>query len=118
MLTGKLVRVRYSRNRLIPSYLDVTDRDWHEIAQLLLEVFREMKGKTRGEMEEEILETIGDNPTQLVHQGLAKLLEDRCEFEVDSDHAPDELRERAFLAAAESRRGGAAFDRAAVLERV
>ena len=54
MLTGKLVRVRYARNRLLPAYLDVTDRVWREVAQLLLEVFRDMKGKTRGEMEEEI----------------------------------------------------------------
>jgi len=118
MLTGKLVRVRYSRNRLIPAYLDVTDRDWREVAGHLLEVFRAMKGKTRGEMEEEITETIGDNPTQLVHQGLAKLLEDRCEFEVDSELAPDELREKAFLAAAEARRAGRSFDRIAVLNRV
>src|SRR6478752_7657210 len=106
MLTGKLVRVRYSRNRLIPSYLDVTDPDWHEVAGHLLEVFREMKGKTRGEMEQNVEETIGDNPTQVVHQGLAKLLEDRCEFEVDSELAPDELRERVFLAAAAARRLG------------
>jgi predicted nuclease of restriction endonuclease-like RecB superfamily len=117
MLTGKLVRVRHSRNRLIPVYLDVTDRDWREVAQHLLEVFREMKGKTRGGMEQEIEETIGDNPTQVVHQGLAKLLEDRCEFEVDSELAPDELREQVFLAAAAARRA-AAFDRTGVLDRV
>jgi uncharacterized protein len=118
MLTGKHVRVRYSRNRLIPVYLDVTDRDWREVAEHLLEVFREMKGKTRGEMEGEVQETIDDNPTQVVHQGLAKLLEDRCEFEVDSELEPDELREKVFLAAAAVRRSGAAFDRNAVLERV
>ena len=115
MLTGKHVRVRHSRNRLIPAYLDVTDRDWRETAEHLLEVFREMQGKARAEIEEEVRETIGDNPTQLVHQGLAKLLEDRCEFEVDSDLKPDELREKVFLAATQARRGGAAFDRAAIL---
>jgi predicted nuclease of restriction endonuclease-like RecB superfamily len=118
MLTGKLVRVRYARNRLVPSYLDVDDRDWREVATLLLEVFRETAGKTRGEIEDELAETIGDNPTQLVHQGLAKLLDDRCEFEVDSELAPDELRERVFLAAAEARRGGRGFDRFAILNRV
>lgn len=118
MLTGKLVRVRYSRNRLLPTYLDVTDRDWREVAQLLLEVFREVNGKTRGEMDDEVREAIGDNPTQLVHQGLAKLLEDRCEFEVDSDLAPDEVREKVFLAAAAGRRAGPGFDRMAVLNTV
>jgi uncharacterized protein len=118
MLTGKLVRVRYSRNRVIPTYLDVTDRDWREVAEHLLEVFRTLTGRTRGEAEEEVRETIGDNPTQLVHQGLAKLLEDRCEFEVDSLLAPDELREKVFLAAATARRVGPSFDRAAVLAQV
>jgi uncharacterized protein len=118
MLTGKLVRVRYSRNRLIPSYLDVDDRDWREVAGHLLDVFREMPGRTRGEVDEEVAEAIGDNPTQLVHQGLAKLLEDRCEFEVDSEVAPDELREKVFLAAAEVRRAGRPFDRFAILNHV
>lgn len=118
MLTGKLVRVRSSRNRLIPVYLDGTDRNWREVAELLLEVFREMKGKTRGEMAEEVQETIGDNPTQVVHQGLAKLLEDRCEFEVDSELVPNELREKVFRTAAAARQAGAGFDRAAVLDRV
>src|SRR5262249_35379510 len=118
MLTGKLVRVRQSRNRVIPSYLDVTDRDWREVAEHLLEVFRTLPGRTRGEAQDEVSESIGDSPTQLVHQGLAKLLDDRCGFEVDSVLAPDELREKAFLAAAQVRLGGSLLDRAAVLARV
>src|SRR4029078_12238519 len=89
-----------------------------EAAEHLLYVFREMKGKTRGEMAEEVQETIGDTPAQLVHQGLSKLLEDSCEFEVDSELEPEELREKVFLAAAEARRSGTAFDRAAILARV
>jgi uncharacterized protein len=118
MLTGKLVRVRHSRNRLVPAYLDVTDRDWREVAAHLLEVYRTLPGRTRGEAEEEVRETFGDNPTQLVHQGLAKLLEDRCEFEVDAEAVPAELREKVFLAAAAVRRAGGTFDRGAVLEQV
>ncbi len=117
MLTGRLVRVRYHRNRLIPIYIHVEERDWQEVATHLLDVYRTLPGKTRGEAEEEIRETVGDNPTQLVHQGLAKLLEDRCEFEVDSEHAPDELRERVFLAASSARKNRA-FNRSAILERV
>jgi predicted nuclease of restriction endonuclease-like RecB superfamily len=50
-----------------------------------------------------------------VHQGLAKLLEDRCEFDVESSHPPDELRERVFQAAAAQRAAGE-FNRQAVLE--
>src|SRR4051812_34251986 len=111
MLTGKLVRVRYSKNRLIPAYIDVTDHEWRETAEHLLELFRELRGKSRVEIEEEIREAIGDSPAQLVHQGLAKLLEDRCEFEVDSALVPEELREKVFLAAAASRRDGRLFER-------
>ncbi|MBO0697893.1 MAG: DUF790 family protein [Zavarzinella sp.] len=118
MLTGKLVRVRYARNRLVPAYLDVTDREWREVSAHLLEVYRTLSGKTRGEAEEEIRETFGDNPTQLVHQGLAKLLEDRCEFEVDAEDVPAELREKVFLAAAAMRREGRPFDRGVVLEQI
>src|SRR5262249_6605931 len=46
-----------------------------------------------------------DDPGQLVHQGLAKLLEDRCEFEVVSGHPPEQLRELVFTTAAARRRG-------------
>jgi predicted nuclease of restriction endonuclease-like RecB superfamily len=88
------------------------------VAAHLLEVYRTLPGKTRGEAEDEIRETFGDNPTQLVHQGLAKLLEDRCEFEVDAEDVPSELREKVFLAAAAARRTGRPFDRRSVLEQV
>ena len=39
-----------------------------------------------------------------MHRGLAKVLEDRAEFEVVADIPPDEVREKVFTAAAEYRR--------------
>src|SRR5262245_45038597 len=74
MLSGKLVRVRQSRNRLHPQYIDVNDPKWRDVAERLLQMFRTLENCTRDELEEEIRDAIGDNPTQLVHQGLAKLL--------------------------------------------
>jgi predicted nuclease of restriction endonuclease-like RecB superfamily len=118
MLTGKQVRVRYARDRIIPHYLDPADAGWLEVAERLLELFRGQAGKTRGQLDDDQRETFGDDPSQLVHQGLAKLLEDRCEFEVVSGHPPEELRAAAFRAAARQRQGGdgpAAFDRDRVL---
>lgn len=115
MLTGNLVRVRHARNRLMPMYLNVDDTAWQSVAEGLLVLFRGLKGCTRAEMEEEVAETMRDNPTQLVHQGLAKLLEDRCEFEVDSSHPPEEIREKVFLESA-ARRIAGEFDRQVVLE--
>ena len=83
MLTGKMVRVRYARDRIIPHYINTADPSWLETAERMLEMFRGREGKTRGELDDEQREAFGDDPGQLVHQGLAKLLEDRCEFEVD-----------------------------------
>src|SRR5947209_15842520 len=123
MLTGKLVRVRYARDRIVPHYLDVTDPGWREVAERMLELFRGQEGRSRGELDEDLREAFGDDPSQLVHQGLAKLLEDRCEFETVSDHPPDELRAAVFRAAAQSRQADvdvlvSAFDRGSVLQAV
>jgi predicted nuclease of restriction endonuclease-like RecB superfamily len=118
MLTGKLVRVRFARDRIIPYYLDVNDPTWREVAGRLLELFRSREGRTRGELEEDQHEAFGDDPGQIVHQGLAKLLEDRCEFEVVSGRPPEEIRAAVFAAAAGSRSSDALarFDRGAILQ--
>jgi predicted nuclease of restriction endonuclease-like RecB superfamily len=103
MLTGKLVRVRYARDRIIPHYLDCSDRTWLEVAERLLEIFRRQDGRTRGSLEDDLRETFGSDPSQLVPQGLAKLLEDRCTFEVVSGHPPEQIREAVFRTAAAHR---------------
>ena len=60
---------------------------------------------TRGEIDNEIdaLFGGGGKATQ-VYQGLAKVLEDRAEFEVVADVPPDVIREKVFTAAADYRR--------------
>src|SRR5262245_17199478 len=122
MLTGRMVRVRHARERLIPYYLDVEKESWLDVAERLLELFGAQEGKTRGEIEADLEEEFGEDPGQLVQQGLVKLLEDRCEFEVDSGTPPEELREHVFRAAARHRAEAPAaapvkhaFDRDAVL---
>src|SRR5262245_32740880 len=104
MLTGKMVRVRHGRDRLLPIYLDVHDPDWLAVAERLLELFREHQGHSRGELEDVLEEEFGNESNQLVYQGLAKLLEDRCEFEVASpEKSPEEIREVVFRHAAGQR---------------
>jgi predicted nuclease of restriction endonuclease-like RecB superfamily len=123
MLTGKLVRVRYGRDRILPCYLNAADPAWLQVAERLRGLFRGQPGRTRGELQEDLREVCGSDPAQLVHQGLAKLLEDRCEFDVASGHPPEKLREAVFRAAAARRAHTPAgpgpsftcFDRAAVL---
>src|SRR5258708_24742792 len=105
MLTGKQIRVRFFRDKIIPIYLDTNEPSWLEAAQRLLELLRGQEGRTRGELEEDLTEAIGNDPSQLIHRGLAKLLEDRCEFEIVSGKPPEEVREVVFTLATRKRRG-------------
>lgn len=117
MLTGKQVRIRYSRDRIVPCYLDSSDPAWLGAAERLLELFRASPGIARCELEVELLEAFGDDPAQLVHRGLAQLLEDRCEFEAVSVQAPEQLREAVFRHAVRQRAAQEpGFDRAAALQ--
>ena len=104
MLTGNLVRVRFSKQRAIPLYLDRADPQWLEVAESLLLIFREGVGRTRGEIDAEIDEMLGEGLANLAHRGLAKTLEDRAEFEVVADVPPETVREKVFSAAAAHRK--------------
>jgi predicted nuclease of restriction endonuclease-like RecB superfamily len=104
MLTGNLVRVTTSKQRVIPRYLNRDSPQWLEVAESLLMIFREGVGMTRGEIETEVDELVGEGLATLAHRGLAKVLEDRAEFEVVSEVPPEQLREKVFTAAAEHRR--------------
>jgi predicted nuclease of restriction endonuclease-like RecB superfamily len=118
MLTGKQVRVRHARNRLVPLYIPANDRQWLGLAEQLIYAFGDAEGKARGELDEQLAELVGDGPGQLVHQGLAKLLEDRCEFEVASDVPPEKVREAVFAVAGRHHAAATAavpFDRDAAL---
>lgn len=118
MLTGKLVRVRHARNRLVPQYLAPADSQWLGVAEQLLSIFREITHRSLGELEELLADLVGEGPGQLVHQGLAKLLLDRCELEVVAEVAPDAVREVVFRLAAEAHASlDASFDRQQVLQR-
>ncbi|HEY1190527.1 MAG TPA: DUF790 family protein [Gemmata sp.] len=120
MLTGKMIRVRHAKNRLVPLYVTPSDENLLALAEQLLLAYRGAPGRTRGEIEDEFSDLIPEGPRGLLPAGLAKLLEDRCEFEVAADHPPDQLREAVFKAAAVERAEAAKdmrpFNRAAVMK--
>ena len=122
MLTGNLVRVKFAKNKLNPQYLDPANRAWLGLAEQLILAFRESPGRTRGEIYADLTDIIGEGQPALVPRGLTDLLEDRCEFEVNSEFPPDTIREAVFRAAAMHRSEAAAakrpFDRAAVVAAV
>ena len=100
MLTGNLVRVGISKERVIPRFLDRKNNRWLEVAESLLTIFREGVGMTRGEIETEIDDLVGEGLATLAHRGLAKVLEGRAEFEVVAEVVPEILRDKVFSAAA------------------
>lgn len=133
MLNGDLVNVRvnHKQQRVFASYIERDSERWLEVAESLLLIYREGIGLTRGEIDEEVNALFGGGgKVMVVHRGLAKILEDRAEFEVVSDVPPDTIREKVFSAAAAHRRaladkgaGAAAgprreFHREAVLDEV
>jgi predicted nuclease of restriction endonuclease-like RecB superfamily len=103
MLTGKLVRARQTRNRVVPLYLNSADPALLESAETLLGLFRNGGQRTRGELAADIQHLFGNDPVRVVYHGLAKLLEDRSEFETVSGLPPEQLREKVFQTAAEAR---------------
>ena len=104
MLNGNLVRVATSKQRIIPRYLPRDSQYWLEIAESLLMIFREGVNLTRGEIESDIDELVGEGLATLTHRGLAKVLEDRAEFEVVAEVSPEILRDKVFSAAALERK--------------
>src|SRR5438874_8168031 len=98
MLTGSLVRVRYVRNRIVPAYAAVDDPANLALAERLSDIFRGQERRSRGEIQDEITTTFGDGPLSFLQLGLAKLLEDRCDFEIVANHPPENLRESVFAA--------------------
>ncbi|HEY2783475.1 MAG TPA: DUF790 family protein [Fimbriiglobus sp.] len=115
MLTGQQIRVRTVRHKLVPLYLSPDDPSVLAAAGQFVLAYREAAGKTRGELADLLADLLAEGPTQLVHQGFSKLLEDRCEFEVASEFPPEQIREAVFRLSAKSRQAGEPFDRPALL---
>ncbi|MFO0938413.1 MAG: DUF790 family protein [Gemmataceae bacterium] len=122
MLTGNLLRVRTVRNRIVPYYLSPDEPEWLAAAERMLLVYRDATGRTRGEIESDIEELTPEGPHQLIFRGLAKLLDDRCEYDAEGEFPPETIRESAFRLASEFRKAaeksGVAFDRDIILQDV
>ena len=99
MLTGNLVRNKIIKGRVVPLYLKREDPYWLEVAESLLLIYREGVNSTRGEIHDEIETMVGEGAQTLAHRGLAKVLEDRAEFEVVADVPPDVVRAEVFTTA-------------------
>ncbi len=122
MLTADLVRVRRRGGELHLVRLDDSARERaEELAEALLDLARDHVGRTRGELEEAMAQLEVTPGEQRIADGLRKLIDDRCTFDVPGGAEPEELRRALFERAAAARRAVPAdgrFDRDAILDEV
>ncbi|CAA9417359.1 MAG: Hypothetical protein (associated with DNA helicase - Rad25 homolog) [uncultured Pyrinomonadaceae bacterium] len=99
MLTSDLAINWRRGDKIVPRTIKTDDAGYLRDAQVLIEIFDEFQGKTRGELESELEEYVGTGTDYRILRGLIKLLTDRCEFETASVAAPEDIRRRVFLEA-------------------
>jgi len=99
MLTSDLAINWRRGDKIVPRLIKTDDAGYQRDAEILIEIFDEFQGKTRGELERELEEYVGAGTDYRILRGLIKLLSDRCEFETAAPAAPEEIRRRVFLEA-------------------
>lgn len=87
-----------------------------ELAEIAIDIVKAHEGAARSDLEEALDALPVDTDAKEVRfgRGLKKLTLDACDFDVDSEVAPEELRAKVFAAAAAAHKA-AAFDRAKLL---
>ncbi|MEF8826881.1 MAG: DUF790 family protein, partial [Halapricum sp.] len=102
MLTANLARSRTRDGTVTPLFVDPEDRTYRETAAELVDIFEAQLGEPRGDLEGAIEQLTVENTDYKVVQGLAKLLQDECEFETVAAVEPREIRQQLFEKANES----------------
>ncbi len=99
MLTSDLA-INFQRgDKIFPRLIKTGNEGYLRDAEVLIEIFDEFTGKTRGELEAELEEYVGTGTDYRILRGFIKLLTDRCKFEVSSPAEPVEIRQKVFLEA-------------------
>ncbi|MEM8963536.1 MAG: DUF790 family protein [Acidobacteriota bacterium] len=115
MLTADLVRGRLYKGEVRPGWVDPSDTETVDLATQMIATFAEHVGASRGELKQALKEITGSGTAFLLHRGLAKLLEDRCEIDMTAVIEPEVVRETVFDLAARVWQSDEPFDRTAVL---
>jgi predicted nuclease of restriction endonuclease-like RecB superfamily len=118
MLPTKFINVRHARDRIIPCLIDVQSPELLEQAELLIKIYRQAIGTTRGMIDEQLADHFGEEKETNLPRALAHLLEGRSVYVTASFDTPQTIRERLFLRAAHQRKSlniGANFNRDALI---
>ena len=119
MLTAGLIRVRTHKKTITPSFLKSDAPKVVDVARELLELYVRAVSETwtREDLEGAVKQISGDRTDHKVIKGLARVIEDTCEFSTESEVPPGELRAKLFaMVAANPTRAAAraAYSEAAV----
>jgi len=96
VLTANLARSRTTGETVTPLFIDPEEERYRKTARELIRLFQEHLGDPKGDLEAAIDElTVADTDYKIV-QGLAKLLQDECEFEMVAPAEPREIRRQLF----------------------
>jgi predicted nuclease of restriction endonuclease-like RecB superfamily len=96
MLTLDLLRYRIKEDEISARYVNPKNRKYRAIARDLIEIYGAHLNKTRGSLASALADYEAADTTYHVTRGLAKLLEDRSEFTIQSPIEPEVLREKIF----------------------
>lgn len=101
MLTSDLAISWRRGDKISPRLIRTNDAGYVRDAEILIAIFEDFEGRTRGELEAELEEYVGTGTDYRILRGFIKLLTDRCEFETSAPAEPEEVRQKVFLAARE-----------------
>ena len=96
MLPLDLLRYRIKEDEIHARYVNPKNRKYRAIARDLIEIYTAHLNKTKGSLASTLADYEAADTNYQVKRGLAKLLEDRSEFTVQSPVEPEVLREKIF----------------------
>ncbi len=100
MLTADLIQAYVRQKQIRPKYISTEEPDLLKLADLLISIYLQHKNKTRQQLNEALKDLIGDSPYFILIKGLAKLLDDRSQWDIQAAIDPVVLRDHVFLLAA------------------
>ena len=102
MLTLDLLRYKITGDTVSPVYLTVTGgRKYLDAADLIITIYKSCAGRTLGELEAQLADTLGSAPDYKVYRGLAKMMESYIETAPTTDLDAQQLRAKVFTLAAQ-----------------
>ena len=96
MLPLDLLRYRIQEDEVSPRYLNPKNGKYRAIARDLIEIYTAHINQTKGALASVLADYEAADTNYQVKRGLAKLLEDRSEFTIQSLVEPEVLREKIF----------------------